>query len=84
MAYISKKLESAEAKRPHDEKEMMALLYCIKQWKYYFVGRSKAIVHSDNRRLVNLRTSKDPHHRIHRFLELFQEPVDSVVRVFAQ
>ena len=81
VAFLSRKLDEVEHKRPQDEREMMALLLCLRAWKYYFVGRSKAKIYTDNAFVTRLRKCPDPHHRIHRYLQEYESWVDDIEHV---
>jgi len=71
VAYEYHKLSKAELNYPHHEKEIMAMLYCLRKWRYYFEGR-KFIVHSDNTTVVKMQTAKDPHRRLQRWINEYQ------------
>ena len=71
IAYEYHKLSKAELNYPHHEKEILAMLHCLRKWRYYFEGR-KFIVHSDNTTVVRLSTVKDPHRRLQRWIQEYQ------------
>ena len=71
IAYEYHKLSKAELNYPHHEKEILAMLYCLRKWRYYFEGR-KFVVHSDNTTVVRMSTVKDPHRRLQRCIQEYQ------------
>ena len=71
VAYEYHKLSRAELNYPHHEKEILAMLHCLRKWRYYFEGR-KLVVHSDSKTVVHLSTVKDPHRRLQRWLNEYQ------------
>lgn len=71
IAYEYHKLSDTEKNYPHHEKEILAMLHCLRKWRYYFEGR-KFIVHSDNSTVVKLSTAKDPHRRLQRWIQEYQ------------
>ncbi len=72
IAYEHHRLSDAEEKYSQYEKEFLGLLHCLRKWKHYYLGK-KVVVLTDNQPLVSLlKTSKDPHHRIARWLEELQ------------
>ena len=71
IAYEYHKLSKSELNYPHHEKEILAMLHCLRKWRYYFEGR-KFIVHSDNTTVVRLSTVKDPHRRLQRWIQEYQ------------
>jgi len=71
IAYEYHRLSSAEEKYSQYEKEFLAALVCLRKWKHYIEGRQFRL-HTDNSGLVQLlKTQKDPHHRIARWLDEF-------------
>jgi transposase InsO family protein len=71
IAYEYHKLSKAELNYPHHEKEILAMLHCLRKWRYYFEGR-KLIVHSDSSTVVRMTTVKDPHRRLQRWINEYQ------------
>lgn len=71
IAYEYHKLNQAEKNYPHHEKEILAMLHCLRKWRHYFEGR-KLVVHSDNSTVVKLSTAKDPHRRLQRWINEYQ------------
>ena len=71
IAYEYHKLSDTEKNYPHHEKEILAMLHCLRKWRYYFEGR-KFVVHSDNSTVVKLGTAKDPHRRLQRWIQEYQ------------
>lgn len=71
IAYEYHKLSDAEKNYPHHEKEILAMLHCLRKWRYYFEGR-KFVVHSDNSTVVKLSSVKDPHRRLQRWIQEYQ------------
>ena len=52
MAYLSKKLSSAEQNYPTHEKELFSVVCVAKKWRPYLDGRSTKVV-TDHKMLVN-------------------------------
>lgn len=71
IAYEYHKLAKAELNYPHHEKEILAMLHCLRKWRYYFEGR-KVVVHSDSNTVVRMSTVKDPHRRLQRWINEYQ------------
>ena len=71
VAYEYHKLNKAELNYPHHEKEILAMLHCLRKWRYYFEGR-KLVVHSDSSTVVRMTTVKDPHRRLQRWINEYQ------------
>jgi transposase InsO family protein len=71
IAYEYHKLSKAEQNYPHHEKEILAMLHCLRKWRYYFEGR-KFVIHSDNATVVKLASAKDPHRRLQRWINEYQ------------
>jgi len=61
--YISKKLSSAEKNYATIEREMMAIIYCLRKFRCYIEGRS-IVIHSDHKPLVWARSIKQPKARL--------------------
>jgi len=81
IAYEYHKLSLSEQKYSQYEKEFLALLHCLRKWKHYFEGR-KIMVHTDNSSLVQLlKTKRDPHFRIARWLDEFNLWSPDIVHV---
>ena len=71
FAYEYHQLSDTEKNYPHHEKEILAMLHCLRKWRYYFEGR-KFVVHSDNSTVLKLSTAKDPHLRLQRWIQEYQ------------
>jgi transposase InsO family protein len=80
IAYEYHKLGPAEMNYPHHEKEVLAMLFCLRKWRCYFEGR-KLTVHSDSSTVVNLATVRDPHRRLVRWLQEYQYWSPDIVHV---
>jgi transposase InsO family protein len=61
--YISKKLSKAERNYATIEREMMAIIHCLRKFRCYIEGRS-IVIHSDHKPLVWARSIKQPKARL--------------------
>jgi hypothetical protein len=69
IAYFQRRLSSTEENYSQYEKELYALIGCLRKWRFYFEGR-EFYVHSDNQSVVQvLKSKRDPHKRIARLLD---------------
>lgn len=72
VAYEYHRLSSAEEKYSQYEKEFLGLLNCLRKWRHYIEGKT-ILIQTDNSALVSLlKATKDPHHRVARWLEEYQ------------
>jgi len=72
IAYEYHRLSAREEAFSQYEREALALLYCLRQWRTYFEGRPFT-VHTDNSVILRLATIKDPHGRLGRWIAEFQQ-----------
>jgi hypothetical protein len=68
VAYVARKLTSAEINYTTTEQEMLAMVYCFKQWRCYLEG-SKVLLHTDHEPLTWLSKQERPNRRQARWLE---------------
>jgi RNase H-like domain found in reverse transcriptase/Integrase zinc binding domain len=68
VAYVARKLTSAEVNYTTTEQEMLAYVYCFTQWRCYLEG-SQVLLHSDHEPLTWLATQERPNRRQARWLE---------------
>jgi hypothetical protein len=61
--YISKKLSKTEQNYPTIEREMMAIIHCLRKFRCYIEGQNISI-HSDHKPLVWARSIKQPKARL--------------------
>ena len=61
--FISKKLSKTEQNYPTIEREMMAIIHCLRKFRCYIEGKS-TIIHSDHKPLVWARSIKQPKARL--------------------
>lgn len=66
IAYTSRTLTDAEMNYPTIEKELLAIVYCVKHFRHYIYGREFQLV-TDHRPLVWLDSVKDPGSRLVRW-----------------
>jgi len=71
VAYISRALSSAEEKYPTHEKETLAIIYALKQWRVYLAGR-KFTVFTDHQALTYLNTQTNLNNRQARWSQFLQ------------
>ncbi|CAH8536658.1 unnamed protein product [Dicrocoelium dendriticum] len=72
IAYASRSLSQRERNYCATRKEMLALIFFIKQFRHYLLGR-KFIVRTDHQSLVWLQNFRDPEGQIARWQEQLQE-----------
>jgi hypothetical protein len=68
VAYVARKLTSAEVNYTTTEQEMLAFVYCFQQWRCYLEG-SQVLLHTDHEPLTWLATQDRPNRRQARWLE---------------
>ncbi len=68
IAFVSRKLVPAEINYSTTEQEMLALVYCMQQWRCYLEG-SRCVMHTDHEPLTWLATQPRPNRRQARWLE---------------
>ena len=68
VAYVARKLTSAEVNYTTTEQEMLAFVYCFTQWRCYLEG-SQVLLHTDHEPLTWLATQDRPNRRQARWLE---------------
>ena len=81
VAYISRKMDTAERKYPVQEKELLALLYALKKWRHYLYG-TRISAYTDHQSLLLWHSFKNPTGRKARWImqlseynvELFYKP----------
>ena len=71
VACRSRKLSQAEKNYPVHEKEMLALVDTLEEWRHYLLG-SEVLVHTDNSALSYLQKNPRPSPRQVRWLERLQ------------
>jgi transposase InsO family protein len=72
IAYTSKKLSDAERKYPAHERETLAILHCLRQWRCYVHGQ-ETVVHTDHQPLTWMRGIKDPKPRVWAWLQEIEQ-----------
>jgi len=68
VGYVSRKLNGAETRYTVQEKEMLAIMFCLKKWRSYLLGLHFEIK-TDHRALEHLKTAKDPTNRVARWFD---------------
>jgi hypothetical protein len=71
VAYIARKLTSAEVNYTTTEQEMLAMVYCFTQWRCYLEG-TQVILHTDHEPLSWLQSQALLNRRQARWMEYFQ------------
>ena len=71
MAFRSRKLSSADKNYPVHEKEMLALVDTLEEWRHYLLGVA-VLVYTDNSALSYLQKNPKPSPRQVRWLEKLQ------------
>ena len=71
LCFESRKLKPAEIDYPVHEKEFLAIVYALKKWRHYLEGSDFKVI-TDNRALEFIRSQKEPHGRIARWIEALQ------------
>jgi hypothetical protein len=72
IAFLSKKLTTAELKYENHERELLALYRTLKEWRHYLYG-SRFTLKTDHRNLVWLMTQKHLSARQMHWLQYFQD-----------
>lgn len=72
IAYLSRKLNPAERNYPVHERELLAIIFALKQWRHYLMGRPFTI-HTDHHGLQHIQTTPGLTGRRARWSELLQE-----------
>jgi transposase InsO family protein len=70
IAFESRKLIPAELNYPVHEKELLAIVHCLKVWRHYLEGQGHFKVYSDHLSLRYFHTQKDLSRRQARWSEL--------------
>jgi transposase InsO family protein/predicted aspartyl protease len=68
VAFYSRCLSRTEAVYCVTRKELLAVLACLRHWRYYLLGR-KVVVRTDHSSLVWLKSFKNPENQLARWLE---------------
>jgi transposase InsO family protein/predicted aspartyl protease len=68
VAFYSRCLSKTEAVYCTTRKELLAVLACLRHWRYYLLGR-KVVVRTDHSSLVWLKSFKNPENQLARWLE---------------
>ena len=68
IAYVARKLTSAEVNYTTTEQEMLAMVYCFTQWRCYLEG-SRTLLHTDHEPLTWLAKQERPNRRQARWME---------------
>ena len=72
VSYASRTLNKSERRYCVTRRELLALVYCLKHYRYFLLGR-KFLVRSDHQALQWLFSLKDPSGQIARWLEFLSE-----------
>lgn len=72
VAYASRTLNKAEQNYSTIEKELLAIVWCVKHYHQYLYGRKFKII-TDHRPLVWLMNLKDPHSRLARWRIMLED-----------
>ena len=72
VAFLSRKLVSAELNYSVQEKEMLAIVYALNKWRHYLLGGKFKIL-TDHKSLIHLRTAKDPTRRLSRWFDFIAD-----------
>jgi len=72
IAYESRKLTPAEKNYPVHEKELLAVMYALKQWRHYLLG-AHSKVQTDHKSLTFIQTQPHLSQRQARWMETLQE-----------
>ena len=74
IAYLSKKMSSAERNYPVHEQELFAIILALKEWRHHLSGASFTIrVITDHKSLIHLQTQPHLSSRQRRWQEFLQE-----------
>lgn len=72
IGYLSRKLKPAEVNYPVHERELLAIVYALKQWRHYLMGRAFKI-NTDHHSLQHIQTTPGLMGRRARWSEILQE-----------
>jgi hypothetical protein len=68
LAFLSKKFSDTESRYSTTERELLAILICLRRWRCYVDGR-KVFIHSDHKPLTWAKGLKNPKPRVWSWLE---------------
>jgi hypothetical protein len=73
VAYISRKLNPAEIKYPIHEKELLAIVWALKEWRFYLDGRHVTAVETDHESIKYFATQPNLSRRQARWADFLAE-----------
>ena len=81
IAYASRTLSKAERNYSATDRELLALVWSVKQFRMYLCNVAKFRVFTDHQPIIGLLNSKEPTGRLARWMQLLQEfPMDVFYR----
>jgi hypothetical protein len=72
VAFLSQKLQSAEARYPVHEQELLAVIVALKKWRHYLHG-TKVLVQTDHKSLIYLQSQPHLSNRQLRWMEFLAQ-----------
>src|SRR5258706_12463783 len=74
IAFISRKFQAAEVNYDVHDKEMVAIIYCFKEWRHFLIGcPHKIVVYTDHKNLEYFNSTKILNQRQARWAEILSE-----------
>ena len=70
IAYFSRKMSPAEQNYDIHDKELLAIVQALQQWRVYAEGAPSLIIYSDHKNLTTFTTTKELNRRQVRWAEL--------------
>ena len=80
IAFLSKKFSDTESKYSTTERELLAILICLRRWRCYVDGR-RIYIHSDHKPLTWARGLRNPKPRVWSWLEEMEYYAPSIMFV---
>ena len=74
VAFLSKRLNQAQAKYEAGKLELLALIVCLQQWRHYLQGCKKGFtIFTDHEPLLAIKTTKNPSRMLLRWLYFIEQ-----------
>jgi transposase InsO family protein len=73
LCFASRKLCDAETRYPTHERELLGIVYALKQWRHYLLNAVRSVVYTDHHPLKYFETQPKLSLRQARWMELLQE-----------
>ena len=73
IAYESRKMQPAERNYPAHDREMLAVIHCMRVWRHHLQGPHPVLIRTDNIAVSHFRTQKLLNKRQARWMEFMEE-----------